>query len=267
MIYTPIPPINFIEKITNKTKSIFMLAQLWQIEKYRQEIGKSNLNLIVLDNGAYEGEIVTDEHLVNVIKQVSNLHSNTKIYPIIPDEIQNPKKTLKRIKQFCEYLNDNNIQFNRNVNLLSVIQVNPTVDKQTALEQMINFVEDVSDLVVCEFTQSLSGFAIPIWFYRKWGFRGDFGRRFREEYHNSVYLHALGLDDVNELPTLKSYFNSVDSSMPFTLAYHNKNVEQIKILNSEMKKQLNITRVPLKTEIPENILHFNNLDYVLKVIN
>jgi len=222
LTYTPIPPINYIEKVTEKTQSIFMLAQLWSIEEYRNVITNSNLKLIVLDNGAYEGELVSNERLIEVTSNVAELHPKAKVYTIIPDVMQNPKKTLEKTEYFLQYLTDNHIYLPKNVSLLGVIQVNPSVDQKTALIQMLDFVKQMKDLSY-EYKVPIQGFAIPIWFYRKWGYRDVFALTLRLVYNDHVYIHALGLDDFNELRYIQYGFDSFDTSMPFTLAYYGTN--------------------------------------------
>ena len=265
MRYTPIPPINYIEKVVERTKSIFMLAQLWTIEEYRKAISNSKLDLIVLDNGAYEGELVSDRRLVEVIEEVADLKPETRIYAIVPDVMQDPKATTNRIRQFFKFLDKNNIKLPKNVSLLGVIQVNPNIDIKSALRQTITFSYKLQNIAM-EYGYNLRGFAIPIWFYRKWGCRDQFASALRLVYNSHMYIHALGLDDINELRYLRFGFDSVDSSMPFTLAYYGLKLNDIPVLDKETKTRLGIDRVPLKQKVPENKLYLENLEALLRCL-
>jgi len=264
LVYAPIPPINYIEKVTERTKSIFMLAQLWSIEEYRNAITNSNLKLIVLDNGAYEGELVSDKRLIEVIGQVSELHPKAKIYAIIPDEMQNPEMTLKRTESFLQFMESNGIKLPKNVSLLGVIQVDPNVNEKTAIIQTLDFSGKLIDLTH-GYGVHLGGFAIPVWFYRKWGYRDVFGLTLRLVYNDHMYIHALGLDDFNELRYIQYGFDSFDTSMPFTLAYYGLPIKEVPLLDKSTKQQLGIDRVPLKHPVLENSLYMKNLEEILKL--
>ena len=233
------------------------------IKQYRGAIANANLKTIVLDNGAYEGEIVSDGQLVNVIQDVAEIHKDAKIYPIIPDEMKDPEKTVERVKAFFTRIEE--IPLPENVSFLGVIQVNPGLNLRMATRHSFSFALKLLNLAK-EYNVQLGGFAIPIWFYRRWKSRDCFARVLRILMKHA-YLHALGLDDINEVRQLRYLFNSFDSTMPFTLAYYGKTFDQIPVLDLETKKRLGIGRVPLKEEVPENDLYMKNLEYVLKVCN
>ena len=242
-----------------------MLAQLWSIEEYRKAISNSKLDLIVLDNGAYEGELVSDKRLIEVIEEVADLKPETRIYAIVPDVMQDPEATTNRVRQFFKFLDKNNIELPKNVSLLGVIQVNSNVDIKTALRQTITFSYKLQNIAM-EYKHDLCGFAIPIWFYRKWGYRDQFASALRLVHNNNVYIHALGLDDINELKYLYFEFNSVDSSMPFTLAYHGLKLDDVPVLDKKTKTRLGINRVPLKQNVPESKLYLENLEALLRCL-
>lgn len=265
MKYTPIPPINYIERVTEKTKSLFVLAQLWDIKEYQWAIEHAKLDLVVLDNGAYENELVSDERLLEVASQIAQLHPKAQIYTIIPDILKCPKLSLKRTEMFCKQWTKQESTLPDNIEFLGVIQVEPEIGEHTALLQTLEYAKQLKD-VTSNYGLPLKGFAIPIWFYRQWNSRDKFGLALRIQYQDHMYIHALGLDSLHELRQLQFSFDSFDTSMPFTLAYYGKRLKNVPVLDKSVKRRLNIERVPLKQLVPENDLYMENLEELLRVI-
>lgn len=191
MEYFPIPPIGLREVVERKDNA-FILAQFWSHEEYRNYYLENHWRTVIVDNGVYEGAPVRDELLIDIAKKVKA----DRCFVVAPESEENSTRTLKMAKDFIDLYGSNAYD------IMVTLQAESPVILKDFVKQL-----DKYDIA----------YAIPVKFYRKGWCRAGILRwlNLRDR-----YVHAFGLDNLLELNELHGLIQSIDTSMPFTAAYH-----------------------------------------------
>jgi len=230
MKYTPIPPIGMFD-VVEDFDTAFVLAQLWPHETYRQFYTRQSWDLVIIDNGLYEGAEVKWETLDKIGREIEG----DRIFVITPEVMHDWQGTVYLTKEFAKMTTGQPYE------LMVVLQGDMPV-------VLPKFVEQLWDTV--------DAFAIPIWMYRQgWERAAVLEYATQDVPRDDKYWHALGLDCLLELPLLrKAGVKSVDCSMPFTAAVHGIDLEVNLILKG--KKRVNLLREAF-TEQEKNLARRN----------
>lgn len=173
----------------------FILAQHWEKRQYRDHFlkHKCGRRMAIVDNGVYEGEIVTWRKYRRIIEEVANHYPET--YYILPDVLYDHEKTIEKSRRFLDKYQ---------------LEAEPVFVCQTLrISQCIEFAEK----------HDIEMIALPIWMERELrGIRKIMTERLAYEDYK---VHLLGLDRVSELMLTRELAYSVDTSLPLTLAKNN----------------------------------------------
>jgi len=238
MYYMPISPIGMMDLIDD-FDTAFILAHLWAHEKYRRFYTNRCWEIVIVDNGVYEGASVSWSTLHEIAREISA----ERLFVVAPEVMHRSQETILAVK---DYLREYPV---RDYEVMAVLQAETPV-------LLKEFVEELVD--------DVTAFAIPIWMYRKGWCRAGLCEWLMDEVEDAVnkYWHALGLDTLLELPDLRHLVDSFDTSMPFTAAVHGMSLETNLIVRG--KRRVNL----LAEEFPPHVVELarKNLETLMRWI-
>ena len=205
-VYMPILPLGMLHLFDEcEIEDAFILPQFWHIEEYRHFYESRKWARVVIDNAMYENPIAVGvSDLIEIADSISSLCTHI----VGPEKIgDGPTTTALMLNAIAEYGPRENTWA-----LMSVFQGSPA--------EMYKSYETLKEYRI--------GFAIPVSMYRQGWSRA--GLKYFTTIHNH-YVHALGIDDVTEIPDLvRAGIDSFDSSIVATAA-----VNGIDLLGDELR--------------------------------
>ena len=216
MFYTPIAPVGLFDVIEDFDNA-FVLAHLWAHEKYRRFYANRSWDIVILDNGVYEGADVKWETIHEIAQEIEA----DRLFVVAPEVMFKAQETVEVVKDYIRRFRPKNYE------VMAVLQAEIPSMVKVVVEQLVDVVD---------------AFAVPIWMYRRgWCRAGILSWIFSEVDEASArYWHALGLDTLLELPELSGLVDSVDTSMPFTAAAHGMDLQVNLIVKG--KRRVNLLR-------------------------
>lgn len=242
MRYTPIAPIGMFDLVED-IPNAFILAHLWEHRKYREWYTGRDWDLVIVDNGIYEGAMVSEDMLHQIGCKMAQ-HAD-RVFVVGPEQMYSAEGTLRLFREYRDW----NTQPYEDMIVLQAQQPSELVEFCMTVED-----EDLAD-----------AFAIPIWMYRKGWCRAGLVEYIEKWLDRPFYWHALGLDNVMELIELKEVVQSVDTSMPFTAGVNGILLSRSFVI----KKSGRIKRVNLLGEQftdEQRELTIANLEFLLELI-
>ena len=233
MRYMPIAPVGMFDVIKDE-RSAFILPQFWDCESYREFYLSHDFDVVIVDNGVYEGAEVEEEEIVRIAREVST----EKVFVTLPEVVGSASRTVMEIRMGLDKYEG--------------------VGKMVCLQgRMIEELREFEDVV-----EDVDAIAVPVSMYRKGWCRGALREWMVKncEGMRDKYWHAFGCDNLLEMIELKRFgYDSVDTSMPFTAAIHRidfginmvvKNVKRVNLLRRKFsvyerqlaEKNLNIIK-------------------------
>lgn len=198
MKYMPILPIGMFD-INNNTDA-FILPQYWYLEEYANFYRTNAWNTVIIDNAMYEQKDMFDfQSMINISKMLNA----KRIFLVVPEDHSNPFNTVTLA-----------------VNCISDYPPNgwdPMVIVHGSIKEVETQIKQLRGIKNIGF-----GIAVSLW-------RAGFKREaiYRSNKLSSHYVHAMGLDDIDEITFLRmAGFNSVDSSIVATAAWNNINLQK-----------------------------------------
>jgi len=200
--YHPISPLDFFDLIEDIPYA-FVLAQYWPHEKYRRFYLEHDWEIVIVDNGIYEGAPVTEAELDAIGRQISG----ERVFVVAPEVMKSSIGTVQAVREFVKKYSGT-----KPYEVMVVLQ-------GETIAVLPDFAEKVDPYV--------DAYAVPIWMYRKGWCRAGVVKWFKEVIPETreKYWHALGLDCLLELKELQGFVESFDTSMPFTAAVHGLDLE------------------------------------------
>ena len=192
--YMPILPIGMLHLFDEcEVEDAFILPQFWHIEEYRDFYTSRKWTRVVIDNAMYEKpEAVGLYYLMEIADSIKSIVTHIVGPEKIGDGTVTANLMLNAIAEHGPR--------GESWKLMSVFQGSPT--------EMYYMYENLKEYPI--------GFAIPISMYRQGWSRA--GLKYFTSIRNH-YVHALGIDDLTEIPDLvRAGIDSVDSSIVATAA-------------------------------------------------
>jgi len=193
-----IPPANFLFLLENWNTHMIIAPHVLHNETYR-EFYKTHPNLYtMLDNGLWEGEVLSN---ANLLKMANDLHVNEIV---APDDIT-AIKTIRKTKSFLRYLDKKDQRFK--------FKIHGAIHGETFAQQNNCFETFMEcDIDVVDLPKMLGPDQREEWIY-------DINERAPD-----IDIHCLGYYPC-ELDLLESndgFIRSFDTSVPFKLRYKAK---------------------------------------------
>ena len=178
----------------------FILPQFWYMEEYANFYRSVSWNTVIIDNAMYEQKDMFDfQSMINIAKTLKA----TRIFLVVPEDHENPFNTVQlAVDCISTYPPDN---------------WDPMVIVHGTLREVETQISQLRHIKNIGF-----GIAVSLW-------RAGLKRQaiYRTNKLQSHYVHAMGLDDIDELPLLRmAGFNSVDSSIVASAAWNNINLQK-----------------------------------------
>lgn len=230
--YMPILPIGMLHLFDDcEVKDAFILPQFWDIPEYRELYTSRKWCRVIIDNALYENpNPVEVPRLIEIAESISSLVT----YIVGPEKINDgPTTTALMLNAIAAYgpISDT-------WKLMAVFQGTPT--------DMYAMYETLREYPI--------GFAIPVSMHRAGWSRA--GLKYFIGVRNH-YIHALGIDDLTELPDLvRAGFNSFDSSIAATAA-----VNSIDLLGSALRiLRLGFPSDPVRVNLLQSLFDEDIID-------
>lgn len=222
-VYMPILPIGMLRLFSDcKVDDAFILPQFWNIPEYREFYQSRNWNRVIIDNALYENpEPVGIPELIEIAESITSLVTHI----VGPEKIGDGSATTALMLNAIAAYGPRGASWR----LMAVFQGTPT--------EMYHMYDTLKEYPI--------GFAIPVSMYRAGWSRAGLAYFTGVRNH---YMHALGIDDLTEIPDLvRAGIDSFDSSIVATAA-----VNGIDLLGTELRVQ----RKGLPTDpVRVNLLH------------
>lgn len=209
-VYMPILPIGMLDLFEEcDCNNAFILPQFWHIGEYRSFYCTRTWEKVVIDNAMYENpEAVGIDVLIDIANEVNSL----KTYIVGPESIGDGINTTRKVLQAIAKYGPRG----DNWHMMAVFQGSPN--------EMFHLYDNLKEYDM--------GFAIPVSMYRAGWSRA--GLKYFTGIRNH-YVHALGIDDLTEIPDLvRAGIDSFDSSIVATAAVNNIDLlgERLRIIRS-----------------------------------
>ncbi|MEM4204099.1 MAG: hypothetical protein QXS54_08535, partial [Candidatus Methanomethylicaceae archaeon] len=154
---------------------------------------------VLVDNDAYEFINPTP---FSVVMHFARMIDHPKTYVVLPDVLRNATLTIRLIKKVIGTL-DSRFQY------CAVVQGRTFESARQCLDDLMKL--ECVDMI-----------AIPTHMYRRFN---KFARIQLAKMVEGKSVHFLGLDDPREIANARNIVRSVDTSLPYTLAWHWKKVQ------------------------------------------
>lgn len=198
MKYMPILPLGMLDVFTNF--DAFILPQFWNNEEYSTFYRRNVWDTVIIDNAMYEQKDMFDfKTMINIAK----LLRAKQIFLVVLEDPSDPYHT---VQLACDCISE----FKPNGwKPMTILHGDPK-----AVSVQFNQLKLIPNM----------GFGIAVSLWRAGFKREDI---FRENKMDGYYVHAMGLDDIDEIPLLRNAgFKSVDSSIAATAAWNNINLQK-----------------------------------------
>ena len=192
--YMPILPIGMLHLFDEcSVDDAFILPQFWSIPEYRDFYTSRKWDRIIIDNALYEE---TNSYGVSELAEIADSIESLVTHIVGPEMIGDGEvSTALMLNAIAEHGPRGS-----SWSLMSVFQGTP--------DEMFRSYDVLKEYRI--------GFAFPVSLYRQGWSRA--GLSYFTGVHNH-YLHALGIDDITEIPDLvRAGFDSFDSSITATAA-------------------------------------------------
>ena len=198
MNYMPILPVGMFDLFRNK--NAFILPQFWHVPEYAYFYANNVWDTVIIDNAMYENPDMFD---FNTMKMIAGVLRANQIFLVVPEDHNNPTNT---IILACECISDNPPN-----GWKPMVILHGTPDD---VKLQFTALKDIKDI----------GFGIAVSLWRAGHSRVALYKRCNM---GRYYIHAMGLDNIDELVTLRAAgFNSVDSSIVASAAWNNINLQK-----------------------------------------
>jgi hypothetical protein len=202
MKYMPILPIGMshLFDICHVTNA-FILPQFWGETDYREMYTRRSWQTVIIDNAMYENpDPVPTDKLIEIAKTLNA----ELIFIVAPEDHADPIHTAELAIDMYEK------KYEIGCGWLPMTIVHGGLHEINIMSALLNHLPNM-------------GFGIAVSTWRNGLTRPDIKNRFPSH----RYFHAMGLDSIPELMTLKSAgFNSVDSSMVATAAINKIHLDE-----------------------------------------
>jgi hypothetical protein len=202
----PILPLGMLHLFDElEVEDAFILPQFWNIPEYREFYTGRKWTRVIVDNGLYEKP---DAHSLYELAEIADSLNSLVTHIVGPEKIGDGEVTTSLMLNAIAEHGPRSSKWA----LMSVFQGTPL--------QMYQSYDTLKEYRI--------GFAFPVSMYRQGWSRA--GLKFFTGIRNH-YVHALGIDDLTELPDIvRAGFDSFDSSIVATAA-----INGIDILGSELR--------------------------------
>lgn len=200
MNYMPIVPIGMFDVLDmSRVKDVFILSQFWNDQTYREYYKSRRWDTVIIDNDLYESEEAAD--LKDMVKIANSLNAN-RIFLVGPEELSNGLETARMTQDIMDHWHSYSCN---NTRLMCILHESPN-----EMKLQYKILKDFQNLA----------FGISIFSFRL-GYDRASLMKFCEV-DPSRYVHAFGWDNLLEVLNMRGCgFDSVDSSIAITAAYHN----------------------------------------------
>ena len=204
--YMPILPIGMLHLFDDcEVEDAFILPQFWNIPEYRDFYTSRKWARVIVDNALYEKP---DAYGVYELAEIADSISSLVTHVVGPEKIGDGEVTTSLMLNAIAEHGPRSSKWA----LMSVFQGTPN--------EMYHSYETLKEYRI--------GFAFPVSMYRQGWSRS--GLKYFTGIRNH-YVHALGIDDLTEIPDLvRAGFDSFDSSIVATAA-----VNGIDLLGTELR--------------------------------
>ena len=204
--YMPILPIGMLHLFDDcDIEDAFILPQFWNIPEYRDFYTSRKWKRVIVDNALYENP---DAYGVYELAEIADSISSLVTHVVGPEKIGDGEVTTSLMLNAIAEHGPRSSKWA----LMSVFQGTPN--------EMYHSYETLKEYRI--------GFAFPVSMYRQGWSRS--GLKYFTGIRNH-YVHALGIDDLTEIPDLvRAGFDSFDSSIVATAA-----VNGIDLLGTELR--------------------------------
>jgi hypothetical protein len=239
MKYMPILPIGMLDIYRNN--DAFILPQFWYLHEYSSFYRRGSWNTVIIDNAMYENPDMFDfQSMINIAKMLQA----AQIFLVLPEDHDNPYHTIE-LSHDCmnDFVPDG-------WNPMVILHGSP--ETVTAQFSQLKHLKNI-------------GFGMAVSLARE-GF--DRVRIYKENAMGSHYIHAMGLDNIDEIPKLRNAgFKSIDSSIPASAAWNNINLQRdreiVRTGSPDDPKRVPITHPAfspvMKSVVTKNIALINSL--------
>lgn len=197
MRYMPILPVGMHEILkSDKVQSAFILPQFWGNPLYREMYISRPWDVVIIDNAMYENPVpVPHDKLIEISESLSTYRT----FIVAPEDRKNPANNGTLAANTIDQYGHRGKMWN----IMSILHGKPSEISSTL---------DVLDQYNCVGY----GIAVSCW-------RNGFDRTVIKTLpFGKHYFHAMGLDSITEMISLKQAgFDSVDSSLVATAAVNN----------------------------------------------
>lgn len=196
MKYMPILPIGMYSIYEqSNSHNAFILPQFWNNYDYRQGHLVREWNVVIIDNAMYEQpEAIPFNKLI----EIASTLSAKRIFIVAPEHFTQPNETINlAVRTALQYGTKGD-----NWEMMVIVHGGAPAE----LIYQMNIL----------YTNNIKAFGIAVSYWRNGESRA---KLLAENRKPDCYYHAMGLDDIDELPGLrKTCFDSVDTSMAATAA-------------------------------------------------
>lgn len=201
MRYIPILPIGMLEtgwKVGSK--DAFILPQYWDIPAYKSFYTTYDFDTVIIDNDVYETGECTP---LTILDQIADEITAKKIFIVGHESPGDPHET---IIGFIDEIRTYEIRHD------PMIVLDGTPSEIKSMYNILKYEESV-------------GYSLPVSLYRRGYDRASIYNYVG--FHQSDYVHALGVDNIMEIASMNSAgYNSVDSSIAATAAVNEYNLRK-----------------------------------------
>lgn len=193
-----IPPANYLELMKDWHTHMIIAPHVLHNEKYRNFYKKNSDLYTMLDNGLWEGEVLTNAKL---LKMANELHANEIV---APDDVS-AIKTIRKTKSFLRYLDKKGQRFEFKIH--GAIHGETPAQQNNCFETLLECEVDIIDL-----PKMLGPLARANWINKI------------HTYYPNVQVHCLGYynDELDLLRRHNGVIRSFDTSVPFKPRYNSK---------------------------------------------
>lgn len=204
--YMPILPIGMLHLFDEcNVEDAFILPQFWNNDDYRELYTSRKWNRVVIDNALYEKP---DAYSVDKLIDIADEITSIRTYVVGPEKIGHGMETLQLVLNAIAEHGYRGSSWH----MMSVFQGTPS--------DMFEMYGSLKEYDI--------GFAIPVSMYRDMWSRS--GLKYFTGMRNH-YVHALGIDDLTEIPDLvRAGIDSFDSSIVASAA-----INGIDLLGSSLR--------------------------------
>lgn len=236
MRYMPILPIGMAKLLGHRSvRDAFILPQFWGNERYRAMYAHRKWDTVIIDNAMYENpDPVPFETLIDIAGEIDS----GRTFIVVPEDHSDPVHTAQLAMDTCSEYGT----FGPKWNAMCIIHGSPL-----EIKEMMAIFHDAPIAF---------GIAVSTWRngYSRIALAESCGGRDR-------YLHAMGLDSISEMMSLRYVFDSVDSSMVATAA-----INKIPLNENTVIRRTGVPTDPIRVPILQDAFLVECIDKTEKNI-